>query len=269
VYSAAKAAVRSLARTLSADLLPRGIRVNAVSPGPIATPIFSRMGLPKDATDALAQSILAQVPMKRFGDPVEVVNAVAFFASRPTSPAGSSALAVVLATSELCNKSQANIQGENMSRIKPIELAQSSGKAKQLLDGVQAKLGMTANMMKTMAQSPAVLEAYLNFAGALGRGALDAKVREQIALVVGQTNGCEYCVAAHTTLGKGAGLDIEEIESSRRAHSANLKASVGLEFAKRFVNQRAVVSEEDLALAPRDIATARSSKSWRMLPSTS
>jgi NAD(P)-dependent dehydrogenase (short-subunit alcohol dehydrogenase family) len=85
VYSAAKAAVRSLARTLSADLLSRGIRVNAVSPGPIATPIFSRMGLPKDATDALAQSILAQVPMKRFGDPAEVANAVAFFASPDSS----------------------------------------------------------------------------------------------------------------------------------------------------------------------------------------
>jgi uncharacterized peroxidase-related enzyme len=157
-------------------------------------------------------------------------------------------LAAVSANCKRCSNPKKTSQGENMSRIKPIELTQASGKAKQLLDGVQAKLGMTPNMMKTMAQSPAVLEAYLNFAGALGRGALDAKVREQIALVVGQTNGCEYCVAAHTTLGKGAGLNIEEIESSRRAHSANLKVSVGLEFAKRIVNQRAVVSEEDLAL---------------------
>ena len=135
-----------------------------------------------------------------------------------------------------------------MSRIKPIELAQASGKAKQLLDGVEAKLGMTPNMMRTMAQSPAVLGAYLNFVGALGQGALDAKVREQIALAVGQTNGCEYCVAAHTVLGKGAGLNTEEIESSRRGHSANTKVSVGLEFAKRIVNQRAVISEEDLGL---------------------
>jgi NAD(P)-dependent dehydrogenase (short-subunit alcohol dehydrogenase family) len=85
VYSAAKAAVRSLARTLSADLLPRGIRVNAVSPGPISTPIFGRMGLPKEATDALAQGILAQVPMKRFGEPSEVANAVVFFASPDSS----------------------------------------------------------------------------------------------------------------------------------------------------------------------------------------
>ncbi|HXI38731.1 MAG TPA: SDR family oxidoreductase [Bryobacteraceae bacterium] len=85
VYSAAKAAVRSLARTLSADLLSRGIRVNAVSPGPITTPIFGRMGLPKEATDALAQSILARVPMKRFRAPAEVANAVIFFASPDSS----------------------------------------------------------------------------------------------------------------------------------------------------------------------------------------
>lgn len=136
-----------------------------------------------------------------------------------------------------------------MSRIKPIEPAQASGKAKQLLDGVEAKLGMTPNMMKIMAQSPAVLEAYLNFAGTLGRGSLDAKVREQIALVVGQTNSCGYCVAAHTALGKAAGLNTEEIESSRSGHSANLKVAVGLEFARRIVNQRGMLSDEDLALA--------------------
>ena len=136
-----------------------------------------------------------------------------------------------------------------MSRITPIEPAQASGKAKQLLDGVEAKLGMTPNMMKTMAQSPAVLEAYLNFAGTLGRGALDAKVREQIALVVGQVNSCRYCVAAHAVFGKGAGLNTEEIGSSRRAHSANPKAAAGLEFAKRMVNQRGMLSDEDLESA--------------------
>jgi NAD(P)-dependent dehydrogenase (short-subunit alcohol dehydrogenase family) len=67
VYSASKAAVRSLARTAAAELVGRGIRVNAVSPGPIAPPIYGRVGLPKEAVDALAGSILATVPMKRFG----------------------------------------------------------------------------------------------------------------------------------------------------------------------------------------------------------
>lgn len=70
-----------------------------------------------------------------------------------------------------------------MSRISIVNAEQATGKAKDLLDAVQAKLGMTPNMMKTMANSPAVLEAYLNFSGALSNGTLDAKLREQIALL--------------------------------------------------------------------------------------
>ena len=85
VYSASKAAVRSFVRVAAADLSGRGIRVNAVSPGPIATPIFGRLGLPKEAVDAMAQGILAQVPMKRFGQPEEVANTVLFLASSEAS----------------------------------------------------------------------------------------------------------------------------------------------------------------------------------------
>lgn len=78
VYSATKAALRSFVRTAAAELVGRGIRVNAVSPGPIATPIFDRMGVPKEAADAMAAGILTQVPMKRFGQPEEVAAAVVF-----------------------------------------------------------------------------------------------------------------------------------------------------------------------------------------------
>jgi NAD(P)-dependent dehydrogenase (short-subunit alcohol dehydrogenase family) len=85
VYSASKAAVRSFVRTTAAELVGRGIRVNAVSPGPIATPIYGRLGMPKDAVEAMAQGILAQVPMKRFGQPEEVAAAVAFLASPEAS----------------------------------------------------------------------------------------------------------------------------------------------------------------------------------------
>lgn len=80
VYSATKAALRSFVRTAAAELVGRGIRVNAVSPGPIATPIFDRMGVPKEAADAMAAGILTQVPMKRFGQPEEVAASVAFLA---------------------------------------------------------------------------------------------------------------------------------------------------------------------------------------------
>jgi NAD(P)-dependent dehydrogenase (short-subunit alcohol dehydrogenase family) len=81
VYSASKAAVRSLARTLSAELIGRGIRVNAVAPGPIETPILGRLGLSPEAVDDLAQGLLSRVPVKRFGRPEEIAEAVLFLAS--------------------------------------------------------------------------------------------------------------------------------------------------------------------------------------------
>ena len=84
-YSATKAALRSLARTSAAELVGRGIRVNAVAPGPIETPIFGRTGLPKEAMDAFAKKIGETVPMKRFGQPEEVAGVVAFLASSDAS----------------------------------------------------------------------------------------------------------------------------------------------------------------------------------------
>jgi NAD(P)-dependent dehydrogenase (short-subunit alcohol dehydrogenase family) len=84
-YAATKAALRSLARTAAAELASRGIRVNTVAPGPIVTPIFGRTGLSKDAIDEFAKEVIAQVPMKRFGQPEEVAAAVAFLASKDAS----------------------------------------------------------------------------------------------------------------------------------------------------------------------------------------
>ena len=84
-YSATKAALRSLARTAAAELVERGIRVNAVAPGPIATPIFGRTGLPQQSVDDFAKSIVETNPMKRFGQPEEVAGVVAFLASKDAS----------------------------------------------------------------------------------------------------------------------------------------------------------------------------------------
>jgi NAD(P)-dependent dehydrogenase (short-subunit alcohol dehydrogenase family) len=85
VYAATKAAVRSFARTLTAELVDRGIRVNVVSPGPIVTPIFARTGLSKDQVDEFARVVVAKVPMKRFGQPEEVANTVLFLATPESS----------------------------------------------------------------------------------------------------------------------------------------------------------------------------------------
>ena len=85
VYSATKAALRSLAKTLTADLLPRGIRVNVVSPGPIDTPIFGKLGIPPEALDQTLEGFTQMVPMKRMGTSDEVAKAVLFLASRDSS----------------------------------------------------------------------------------------------------------------------------------------------------------------------------------------
>ncbi|MGH9868586.1 MAG: SDR family oxidoreductase [Candidatus Polarisedimenticolia bacterium] len=81
VYGATKAAVVSLARTLSADLLARGVRVNAVSPGPVATPIFDRLGLSEEGARQAKEWIAGQVPLKRFGQPDEIASAVLYLSS--------------------------------------------------------------------------------------------------------------------------------------------------------------------------------------------
>jgi NAD(P)-dependent dehydrogenase (short-subunit alcohol dehydrogenase family) len=84
-YSATKAALRSLARTAAAELVGRGIRVNAVAPGPIQTPIFGKTGLPKEQIEEFEKEITARVPMKRVGKPEEVAATVAFLASQDAS----------------------------------------------------------------------------------------------------------------------------------------------------------------------------------------
>jgi NAD(P)-dependent dehydrogenase (short-subunit alcohol dehydrogenase family) len=81
VYAASKAALRSLARTLSADLVARGVRVNVISPGPVTTPIFGRMGLTEEQRDELSSRVQQNVPLGRFGDPREIAHAAVFLAS--------------------------------------------------------------------------------------------------------------------------------------------------------------------------------------------
>ncbi len=85
VYSSTKAALRSFARTTATELVGRNIRVNAVAPGPIETPIFGKTGLSKEHIDEFAKQIIQAVPMKRFGKPEEVAGAVAFLASSDSS----------------------------------------------------------------------------------------------------------------------------------------------------------------------------------------
>ena len=134
-----------------------------------------------------------------------------------------------------------------MPRIRAIDPQEATGKAKELLDGVKAKIGMVPNLMRTFANSPAALEAYLSFSGALSSGALSAKLREQIALAVADANRCEYCLSAHTAIGRMVGLNDNELAASRQAKSSDSRTEAALTFAHEIVVKRGEISDGDLA----------------------
>ena len=138
-----------------------------------------------------------------------------------------------------------------MERITPINLQAAEGRAKELLDAVKAKLGIVPNMTRSMAVSPSVLEAYLGFSAALSHGVLPARVREQLALDVGEANHCDYCVAAHSAIGKRVGLTEQDVLDSRRGKSADQKTDVLLRFARTVVEKRGLIEDADMA-AVRD-----------------
>ncbi len=85
IYSASKSAARSLVRTFALELVGRGIRVNAVAPGPVQTPIFGKTGMPAEMMDGMTKAIAGKVPMQRFGQPAEIAEPVLFLSSEAAS----------------------------------------------------------------------------------------------------------------------------------------------------------------------------------------
>jgi uncharacterized peroxidase-related enzyme len=134
-----------------------------------------------------------------------------------------------------------------MPRIPTINAEQASAEQKQILANVKKGLGLVPNLVSTLAQSPAAAHAYLAFSGALAKGSLPRKLQEQISLAVGETNSCDYCVAAHTLLGGKAGLTPGETLAARAAESADPETEAALEFAKKIVTERGHVTDEDVA----------------------
>ena len=133
-----------------------------------------------------------------------------------------------------------------MSRLHQIKPESSTGRAKELLDAVQGKLGLVPNMTRAMVNSPAVLDGYLSLSGALTKGSLSAKIREQIALTVAEKNDCDYCLAANSTIGKMVGLSIDQIQDSRRGSAVDPKVDALLRFASKVVQVQGKVSDSDL-----------------------
>lgn len=133
-----------------------------------------------------------------------------------------------------------------MSRIHPVDRESANDHLRQTFDAIQKQLGVVPNMMRTMAQSPAVLEAYLAFGAALRKGLLPATLQEQIALAVAEANACDYCLSAHSVLGRGAGLSTDDVAASREGRASDPRAAAALRFARAVVERRGAVTEQDL-----------------------
>ncbi len=119
-----------------------------------------------------------------------------------------------------------------MARVQIIDPNTATGPAKQLLDAVQAQLGVTPNFIRVLANSPKALEGFLGLYGAAAGFSIDKATQERVALAVTEGNGCEYCVSAHTAIGRGAGLTNDEMLLNRQGTSGDAKAAATVVFAK-------------------------------------
>ena len=119
-----------------------------------------------------------------------------------------------------------------MSRIPAVDPKTASGEVRRLLDGVQSQLGVTPNFIRVLANSPKALEGFLGLYGAAGGFALDKAMQERVALVVAEGNACEYCVSAHTAIGRHAGLANDEMLLNRRGGSGDAKAAAVVALAQ-------------------------------------
>jgi uncharacterized peroxidase-related enzyme len=129
----------------------------------------------------------------------------------------------------------------------PASIEASPAAAQPLLEAVKKQIGVVPNLFRLVSNSPAALEGYLGLSGALGKGTLPAPTRERIALAVAEINGCDYCLSAHTYIGKNmAKLDDAEMTANRSGASNDPKADAALRFAAEVVRRRGHVSDDDV-----------------------
>ncbi|MBN3562096.1 carboxymuconolactone decarboxylase family protein [Aliamphritea spongicola] len=133
-----------------------------------------------------------------------------------------------------------------MSRINVVERNAASAEQGELLDAIQAQLGMVPNFLKVFANSPVALKAFLGLHGVAGDGELDGETRERIALALAQTNSCQYCLSAHTALGRKAGLESAEIAANREGASLDDNAAVAVKFALSLAENTGAVTNSEL-----------------------
>jgi uncharacterized peroxidase-related enzyme len=137
----------------------------------------------------------------------------------------------------------------HLNRLSQLDPTQAMGNTKRLFDQVQAKLGVVPNVFRVLGNSPAALEGYLNFSGALAAGNFDVKVREQIALTVAESNLCGYCLSSHAFSGDKIGLTQKDITDAIHATATIDKVDATLKLARNIVVQRGEVRDSDLERA--------------------
>jgi uncharacterized peroxidase-related enzyme len=136
-----------------------------------------------------------------------------------------------------------------MSRLALFDPAAAEGSNKQILDATKAQLGMVPNLFRALANAPAGLAGYSAFSGALSKGALSAKTRERIALAVAERNGCDYCLAAHSAIGKMVGLDPAAILAARHGKADDARDAAALSLARALIDARGRVSTHEFDTA--------------------
>ncbi|MGB7479595.1 MAG: carboxymuconolactone decarboxylase family protein [Burkholderiaceae bacterium] len=116
-----------------------------------------------------------------------------------------------------------------------------------LMAQIQQAFGATPNMFKAVSNSAVALQSMWSAFGALGQGTLGAKLGEQIAVAIANRNRCEYCLAAHTALGRKAGASSAEMAAAQVGQSDDARTAAALAFALKVVEQRGQVTDADVA----------------------
>ncbi len=133
-----------------------------------------------------------------------------------------------------------------MSRIELIDPVRTSGERKQLLDQIHGAFGATPAMFRAVANSTAALKSMWGSFGALAGGVIPPRLGEQIAVAVADRNACEYCLAAHTALGRKAGASGDEMAAAQQGESADPQTAAALRFALKLVEQRGRLADADV-----------------------
>jgi uncharacterized peroxidase-related enzyme len=140
-----------------------------------------------------------------------------------------------------------SIKETTMSRIPLVNPADTTADRQSLLKQINKAFGATPNMFKAVANSPAALKSMWGAFGALGSGVLGARLGEQIAVAIAERNRCEYCLAAHTVLGKGAGVSAAQMSAAQAGQSDDPKTAAALKFALKVVGNRGQLADGDVA----------------------